>query len=154
MAGGTPLSHQERSGVYGVAVQELYRPLPDNPARNVSGFLRASFANSRTSSIDEQITIGAVYKGFWDARPLDWIGAGFGVSHASSAIARGLEAANAFDGGNRPIPGYERVIEVFYSFAASPDVVIRPNIQFINRPGGVAGRQDVLVFGVKSGVTF
>ncbi|GJD47785.1 Porin B [Methylobacterium crusticola] len=154
VAGGTPLAHQERSGVYGIAIQEVYRPLPDNPARNISAFVRVAFANPSTSAIDQQMTAGAVYKGFWDARPFDWIGVAFGVSHASSALARGIAALSAFDGAFRPQPGYERALEVFYSFALTPDVVIRPNIQFVNRPGGVAGRTDVLVFGVKSGVTF
>ncbi|MCJ2051604.1 carbohydrate porin [Methylobacterium sp. J-070] len=152
--GGLPLGHQERSGVYGVAVQELYRPNPDEPTRNLSAFLRVTFADPRTSPLDEQETLGLVYKGFWDARPSDWIGVAIGQSHASSAAARGIAAANAFGGTYQPIPGYERVLEVFYSLALTPDVVIRPNIQFVNRPGGINRREDVVVFGVKSGVTF
>ena len=115
--GGLPLGHQERSGVYGVAVQELYRPNPDEPTRNLSAFLRVTFADPRTSPLDEQETLGLVYKGFWDARPSDWIGVAIGQSHASSAAARGIAAANAFGGTYQPIPGYERVLEVFYSLA-------------------------------------
>jgi porin len=72
----------------------------------------------------------------------------------SSATARGIAAANVFTATYQPVPGYERVLEVFYSLALTPDVVIRPNIQFVNRPGGVARREDVVVFGVKSGITF
>lgn len=152
--GGFPLGHQERSGVYGVAVQELYRPKPDEPARNLSAFLRVTVADSRTSPIDEQETLGLVYKGFWGDRPFDWIGVAIGRSHASSATARGIAAANVATGTYQPVPGYERVLEVFYSLALTPDVVIRPNIQFVNRPGGVTRREDVVVFGVKSGITF
>ncbi|MCJ2072931.1 carbohydrate porin [Methylobacterium sp. J-030] len=152
--GGLPLGHQERSGVYGVAIQELYRPNPDEPGRNLSAFLRVTFADSRTSPLDEQETLGLVYKGFWDTRPFDWIGVAIGQSHASSATARGIAAANTFYGAYQPLPGYERVLEVFYSLAVTPDVVIRPNIQFVNRPGGINRREDVVVFGVKSGITF
>lgn len=154
VAGGLPLGHRERSGVYGVAVQELYRPNPDEPGRNLSAFLRVAFADPHTSPLDEQETIGLVYKGFWDVRPSDWIGVAVGQSHASSAAAKGVAAANAYFGEYQPIPGYERVLEVFYSIAVTPDVVIRPNIQFVNRPGGVSRREDVVVFGVKSGITF
>ncbi len=154
VSGGSPLGHQDRSGVYGVAVQELFRPDPDEPGHNLSGFLRMTFAESRTSPIDEQETVGLVYKGFWGARPFDWIGVAIGQSHASSSAARGIALSNAFGGTYQPVPGYERVLEVFYSLAVTPDVVIRPNIQFVNRPGGVARREDVVVFGVKSGITF
>ncbi|AMB46066.1 hypothetical protein Y590_14175 [Methylobacterium sp. AMS5] len=154
VVGGAPVANRERSGLYGVAVQELYRPNPANPLGSFSAFVRVTMANSSTSFIDRQETIGFVYKGFWAARPLDWIGFGIGQSHASRGLAQSLQAANLLDGGARPIPGYERALEVFYSLALSPDVVVRPNIQFINRPGGVAGRTDILVFGVKSGVTF
>ncbi|MBD8904698.1 carbohydrate porin [Methylobacterium bullatum] len=152
--GGAPMANRDRSGVYGVAVQELYRPDPANPLCNLSVFLRATIANSSTSAIDDQQTVGFVYKGFWSERPFDWIGIGIGQSHASSALAQSIHAANAMDGGIRPVPGYERAIEVFYSLALHPDVVIRPNIQLINRPGGYAGRTDIVVFGVKSGLTF
>ncbi|UHC20218.1 carbohydrate porin (plasmid) [Methylobacterium currus] len=154
LAGGTPLAHQERSGLYGVAVQDLYRPNPDDPGRNLSALARVTFADPHTSAIDEQETVGLVYKGFWDARPSDWIGIAIGQSHASAAVAKGIAVANAFDGAYRPVPGYERVMEVFYSIAVTPDVVIRPNIQFVNRPGGLAKREDLVVFGVKSGITF
>ncbi|AMB44845.1 UNVERIFIED_ORG: porin [Methylobacterium sp. SuP10 SLI 274] len=153
-AGGLPLANRDRSGLYGVAVQELYRPDPGNPLRNLSAFVRVTLANSSTSLIDRQETIGLVYKGFWAERPFDWIGVGIGQSHASRALAQSVQMANLLDGGVRALPGYERALEVFYSLALSPDVVVRPNIQFINRPGGVGGRDDILVFGVKSGVTF
>ncbi|MDF9861019.1 carbohydrate-selective porin OprB, partial [Methylorubrum pseudosasae] len=146
--------NRDRSGLYGVAVQELYRPDPGNPLRNLSAFVRVTLANSSTSLIDRQETIGLVYKGFWAERPFDWIGVGIGQSHASRALAQSVQMANLLDGGVRALPGYERALEVFYSLALSPDVVVRPNIQFINRPGGVGGRDDILVFGVKSGVTF
>lgn len=153
-AGGLPIANRDRSGVYGVAVQELYRPDPDNALRNLSVFVRVTLANASTSVIDRQETIGLVYKGFWAERPLDWIGIGIGQSHASRSLAQSIQTTNVLDGGFRPVPGYERALEVFYSLALSPDVVVRPNIQFIHRPGGVAERADILVFGVKSGVTF
>lgn len=154
VAGGVPIANRERSGLYGVAVQELYRPDPANPLSSLTAFVRVTMANSSTSFIDRQETIGLVYKGFWAERPFDWIGIGIGQSHASRGLGQSVQVANLLDGGVRPIPGYERALEVFYSLALCSDVVVRPNIQFINRPGGVAGRTDIVVFGVKSGVTF
>lgn len=109
VAGGTPLAHQERSGLCGVAIQELYRPNPDEPCRNPSAFTRVTFADPHTSAIDEKETVGLVYKGLWDDRPADWIGIAIGQSHASAAVAKGFAVANAFDGAYRPVPAYERV---------------------------------------------
>ena len=152
--GGLPLQRDNRNGLYFVGVQELYRPDPSNSTRSLSAFVRLAYTDEATAIYSAQETAGFVYKGFWKERANDWIGFGFGQTIANPRRVESLILANAFLGAANEIPTQERFLEAFYSIAVTPDIVVRPNIQYINRPSGTTVRPDVVVFGVKSAVNF
>ena len=75
-----------RHGQYGAYVnflQELTAPSPD---RGLSVFFNATYADRRTSTQDNQITAGLLYKGPFEFRPSDELGFAIGRSHVNSRI--------------------------------------------------------------------
>ena len=60
------------------------------------------------------------------------------------------EAAGALDA---EVQTAEYVSEVYYSLHATHWLMLRPNLQYIYRPGGVIGRTDDIVLGLKAIVT-
>lgn len=154
VAGGPALRRRGQYGFYFVGIQELYRPDPGNKDRGLSAFLRGVAADRETTVFYRQITAGLVYRGLWAARPNDSLGIGVGQTSVNDRIAAATRLSNAAGRKTDPIPTAERFLEVFYSAAITPNVVVRPNIQFIHRPSGVTLRPDVLVLGLKSTIVF
>jgi len=151
---GRPLHQDERHGVYFVGVQEVYRPDPANPKRTVSAFLRAVASEEATSAYSAQVTSGLIYKGITPQRPNDWIGFGVGQTTPNPRLVDAVALNTVFSKTSRRMPTQERFLEAFYSIDVADDIVIRPNVQYITRRGSPEFKPDVVVFGVKSLVTF
>lgn len=152
--GGPPLHRDDRHGFYFVGVQEVYRPNPADKTRNIAVFARAVSADEATSTYSAQVTAGLVYKGFCDERPADWIGFGAGQTLPNPRAVDNVLIGNVLNNGTKTAPTRERFVEAFYSIAASQDIIIRPNIQYIVRQGAAHLKPDVLVLGVKSLINF
>ena len=151
---GNALHQDERHGVYFVGVQEVYRPDPANPKRTVSAFLRAVAGDEATSAYSGQVTSGVIYKGICEERPNDWIGFGVGRTSPNPRLVNAVALDTIVSRTARRMPTQERFLEAFYSIDVADDIVIRPNIQYITRRGSPEFKPDVVVFGVKSLVTF
>jgi porin len=48
----------------------------------------------------------------------------------------------------------EYVLELYYTIAPLPGLLIRPNLQYVNTPGGTYLNKDVLVLGLKTVISF
>jgi len=117
-------------------------------------FLNITSADHATSATNNQFALGMEYKGIF-GRPNDFIGAAFGGSYASGYAAKNQRLINELTGSDVIVNrGYERVSEVFYSWSPIPSIAIRPNLQYIQDPGGSSQRNNAFVLGLKTSVAF
>ena len=152
--GGQPLM---RTGQYGAYVNFLQRltTLPvAGSKRGVSVFFNATFADRRTSALDSQIAAGVFYTGPFALRPADEIGFAVGRTHVNSRIAAVEIQQNAAGLGPVSVQSSEYVAEIFYSVHAAKWLELRPNIQYVHQPGGIAQSSDDVIAGLRLSVNF
>jgi porin len=146
IAGGQPLMRHGQYGAYVNLEQRLTSPARD---RGLSVFLNATYADRRTSTLDNQIAAGLLYKGLFGSRPVDQLGFAIGRTHVNSRIAdveTDLDAANP---GSVGVQGSEYVGELFYSLQATRWLELRPNVQYVVQPGGIARNTDDIIIGLR-----
>ncbi|MFT5285746.1 MAG: porin [Planctomycetota bacterium] len=107
----------------------------------MSAFLQLGRADEGISPVSKHIGFGVVLEGvgFYGEDTL-----GMGVSHAglSDEPGAGFPA------------GRERAWELFYSFTIAEWLSLKPDLQFIQDPGGVSGVDDAWVFTLRSTFEF
>jgi porin len=81
------------------------------------------------------------------SRPRDTFGVGIAISDVSDVYAQFLRESGA------EAPADETVIEAQYSALAAPWLLIRPCIQWIRKPSGLADAGNALVVGLTTGVS-
>ncbi|HVO01495.1 MAG TPA: carbohydrate porin, partial [Candidatus Cybelea sp.] len=154
----TGLSPARRHGRYGVYVnflQQVMRFDGDDATRGLNLFLNVTFADRRTSTLDNQIAVGMTAKGVFDARPADEIGLAVGRTHVNGNVAHGEELVNHAGPGNpADVQGAEYAVELYYGLQATNWFVARPNIQYISDPGGTSHNKDVWIIGLKTDLKF
>ncbi|WP_409567597.1 carbohydrate porin [Methylobacterium sp. J-030] len=89
-----------------------------------------------------------------EGRPNDWIGFGVGQTLPNLRSVHAVAMGNLVSGTTRRMPTQERFLEAFYRIDVADDIVVRPNIQYITRRGSPEIKPDVVVFGVRSLITF
>jgi porin len=145
----------QRTGAYGAyltAHQQLTRGDGIRPDSGLTVFFEATQADRNTATVDRTIALGLTYKGFGD-RPDDQLGVAVGTTHVNSRL--GAYQRQVKDRAvDSLVQGSEFTAEAFYGFQLRQWLVIRPDIQWIQHPGGVASRSDVYVVGAKSVITF
>lgn len=149
--GGTPLVVEGRYGVSVHLLQQVYQPVPSDPVRGLSLFLNITQTDNRTSQLNNQVAIGAVYTGLIDSRPRDAIAIAFGRTQVNSQYAATQTFQNYVSPGSVAVQNAaEYVMETYYNIRVHEGVEVRPNFQYIVNPGGVSGAADVVVLGVKA----
>jgi porin len=146
IARGQPLMHHGQYGAYVNFQQLLTSPEPN---RGLSTFFNATYADRRTSTLDNQIAVGLLYKGPFASRLLDELGLAIGRTHVNSRIAdveAQLDDANPRSVG---VQGSEYAGELFYSLHATRWLELRPNVQYVVQPGGVARNTDDFIIGLR-----
>jgi porin len=146
ISGGPPLMRHGQYGSYVNFLQQLTTGLGD---RGLSVFFNATYADRRTSTQDNQITTGLLYKGPFKLRPADELGFAIGRSHVNSRIADVETRLNAATPGSVGVQGYEYVAEVFYGVHITRWLDLRPNVQFVGQPGGIARNTNDVIIGLK-----
>jgi porin len=131
---------------------------PDGAFPNVNGqgltlFANFTQADERTSKLDRQFAIGAVYKGAIPSRADDAIALAFGMTHVNDNVVLGEELHDAAALPFEPVQDTEYVTELDYRAVVATDAELTPNLQYIGAPGGVARRDDILVLGLKTVLT-
>ncbi len=151
LSGGDPLQHGSRHGAYIDFKQQVSG---DAGGRGMTLFLRVVRADAATSATDRQIAAGLRYQGPF-GRGDDAIGVALGATHFSDRLMRYQQLYNQTHAEPLAVQGQdERAAEVFYSWSPIPSITVRPNLQFVHDPGGVADRRDALVAGIYSSVSF
>jgi porin len=146
ISGGPPLMRHGQYGSYVNFLQQLTTGLGD---RGLSVFFNATYADRRTSTQDNQITTGLLYKGPFQHRPADEVGFAIGRTHVNSRIADVERRLDATTPGSVGVQGYEYVGEVFYGAHITRWLDLRPNVQFVGQPGGIARNTNDVIIGLK-----
>jgi len=157
LAALTGLAPAERRGLYGAYFtfqQQVTRNASDNPLGGFKVFLNAVAADGATSVTDYQIALGLTYTGPFSSRPNDVIGFAAGTTHANSRVTAVQTLQNGLALGPVPVTSSEFVLELFYTLAPVPGLLIRPNLQYISRPAGSSVNRDIFVLGLKTVINF
>lgn len=148
ISGGTPRMHHGQYGAYINFEQRLTAPVEGDAQRGLSVFLNATYADRRTSTLDSQIAWGMLYTGPFTGRPRDEIGLAVGETHVNSRIADVERLQNAL-GDVVAVQSEEWACELFYNVHAAGWLDLRPNLQYIAQPGGVARSTSDVIIGLK-----
>lgn len=152
--GVTGAPGMQHNGQYGVYLSFQQQVTGIAGGRGATVFLNVSKADRATAVLDGQLAAGAMYQGPFE-RPRDAIGMAVGATHNNARHADFVRENNARTGQTAVAgSGNEYVVELFYNWSPLPSVFLRPNLQYVRRPGGTGLNADALVIGLKSGIVF
>jgi len=154
LAGGQPLMHRGQYGAYVNFLQRLTNPSSPDSQQGLSVFLNATFADRRTTILDNQIAAGLLYIGPLASRPADELGFSLGRTHVNSRVADVEIQQNAAGLVPVGVQGSEYAGELFYNLHAARWLNLRPNIQYVRQPGGVAQNIDDVILGLRLSISF
>jgi porin len=156
LSGLPPGKSHGRTQVWFTFDQMLLRTGPElNQGLTVLG---AYAHDSPDNSLYEHfVWVGALYSGFWRARPRDQIGVGVTYYKISPSLNRtealenadGLPPTYAFG-----VQDHAMVFEVNYDIPVYRGIDVQPELEYFLRPGGVSAVPDAFVVGMKTHVLF
>lgn len=153
------------SGFYGVVNQQV----TSNAAKgglSLEGF--GVFDNQNTIALlDQLVGVGAIYKAPFASRPFDQVQLYFSRAHANSHFATGQQLMlsqglptlaygpiGEFYLTMTPQTKYEYVAELDYSAVVYRGLILMPNIQYIDNPGGNTSNHNATIIGVQLTAVF
>jgi porin len=149
VTGTAPLRRSSRYGVYFSMQQQLTGTSKDGKSLTGLGmFLNVTQADRKTSVTDNQVALGLFYKGLVPALPGDVLGVAVARTNVNGRAARADELVPG-----TPVRDAEYAAEVYYSLHPIDWLELRPNLQWVHRPGGVRDAPDVGVVGLKAALT-
>lgn len=159
VTGAAPMIDHGRSGFFLSASQQITGEAPskDAPAgsygKGLTFFFNYTQSDRSTSRLDNQFALGAVYKGAIPSRSDDEIALALGATHVNGRIAMGEQLQDTASLSQMPVQHTEYVGELDYRLFLTPGVELTPNLQYVTDPGGVDGRPDVVVLGLKGSLS-
>jgi porin len=150
--GGLPLIRHGEYGGYFNFLQRLTDAFTGDSTRGVRVFLNGVYADRRTSTLDSQIAAGALYTGPSTSRPDDEVGLAIGRTHVNSRVGDVETLENVMGRGPVGVQNSEYVGELFYKVQATRCLALRPDVQYVHDPGGIAKNTNDLVVGVRVSV--
>ena len=84
------------------------------------------------------------------------MGFGVGRTHVNNRVGDVERLQNALGVGAGPVAvqSSEYEAEIYYNFGVGRWLNLRPNVQYINQPGGIARATDQVVMGLKLAADF
>lgn len=153
LTGAPFITHGGRFGAYGMADQVIQRDGSDSHR-----FLRvgaiAGIADRATATYRYFVAAGGVRQGTFTHRDADFIAVLFAHGSINPRLTRYQEDRNAVAPGSVGIQTYESIAEIDYNIQITPWLSIRPNLQYVIRPGGAGTIPTAVVIGLHTGVTF
>jgi porin len=152
--------HDGRYGMYAYARQQI-TTVGGDAKRGLSLFAHYAQYDKKSSTLDWQAQVGAIYAGPFDARPQDAAAIGISEMHVNPALTKNQqlrnEANNLVDYSNpayQPVQHAEYVAEIHYDFKLTPWLMLRPNLQYLANPGGVYEVDNAVVAGLTVNTVF
>jgi porin len=150
---GTPFAQRNgRWGFYALATQMVYREASE-AKRGLTLSAMATASDPKTETF-RFFYAGAFYQGTFAHRDADFVSLLFAHGTYNSRLTRFQKDRNRVSPGAVGIQTYESVVEVDYAIAVTPWLQVRPNLQYVTRPGGTGEVPDAFVVGLLSKVTF
>jgi porin len=144
-----------RHGQYGAYInfqQRLTAPAGGDSKRGLSVFFNWTYADRRTSVQDGQAALGLLYTGLFAGRPADELGIAAGTTHVNTRIAEVEQLQNLDGYGPVGVQTSEWVGEVFYNLHLAGWLDLRPSVQYVAQPGGIAGNTNDVIVGMRVAV--
>ncbi len=148
-------TRSSKKGYWFVAQQQLTTHNGD-ASRGLNIAANATFHDKETNTVDNYQSIMLVYKGPFDARPIDDVGIGAARLHVNDDVRKNAQLLNEAGGftdysqaGYAPLRGTEYNYEINYGFHVTNWLTVRPNLQYVTHPGGVDKVDNALVAGLK-----
>ncbi|MDB5322098.1 MAG: Carbohydrate-selective porin [Phycisphaerales bacterium] len=131
-------------GPYLVLDQAIWRknPADKDDGRGIDVFLQYGYADASVSPVQHHVGVGLTWTGIVPNRDDDVLG--LGASWVRFSDRRGAN----FDTDS------ELAVELFYKLKLTPWLSVKPDLQYVHNPGGVAARNDALVASVRLVVDF
>ena len=145
--GGEPVERRGNGGVYMLAERKFSAEAAD-VAQGLSGWIRLGLADDRFNPVRRYLGGGLVYAGAVPGRDQDQLGLGLGWVRFGAPFRR----ASALQG--EPLTEGEVNLELTYRMPLAPWLVVQPDVQYVMDPGGVRGRGDALVLGLRTEIGF
>lgn len=145
------LQHDGSYGGYVSLVADIGHHANDK-AQGLSLFINATVADKKTSVVNRTVATGAVYSGPFAGRPKDQVGIAVAFNHLDGRVADYRREALALGVDVAAAGTDERALELFYGLQISHFLQLRPDLQWIHRPGG-ADRPDALILGMRTSIT-
>jgi porin len=123
------------------AQQQLTRAAPDS-ARGLYASFNLVLNDQATASVASTQQLAVWYKGPWAQRPQDQIGFGAGRYAYNRHVAANQDRDQEID------------FELNYVYQYSPALMIRPNLQYVYQPNGLASRAESWIAGLSVGLKF
>jgi len=125
-------------GVWVSADQVLFRESKDNN-QGLGVFFRFGYRDSRVNRLSTFFSGGVQYMGLVRGRDEDVLGLGFATYRAGNDYRHFV---------NR-VFGAETVYELYYAVKVCPNLVVTPDIQYVDRVGAAGAYRDLIVAGVR-----
>jgi porin len=147
---GAPVDQSRgRFGGYINFQQQITQTPTANAKGGLSLFLNAVVADDHTATTDRRVAGGLVYTGPLSSRPDDDIAFAVGTTHVNKRVAAAQALENALGLGPVAVQGSEYAFELYYTVRPVAGLLVRPNLQYILKPGGTDQNKDAVVLGLK-----
>jgi porin len=151
-----PAEARSRGANYAIYLnieQEVWRE-PDSAIQGLGAFVHAAWMPPDRNFIEFSIEGGLYYRGAIPGRDDDALGLGVAYLRISDQVGAAVEKANRRDGTNYRYPDFEATIELVYRYQAAPWFSIQPHAQYVIQPGGTKDRDNALILGLRTNITF
>ena len=141
--GARPAVRDGRFGLWAMAEQMIWR----DGANSLTAFANAYAFDRSTARYSAYYSAGLVRKGTFANRPKDTTGLAITYLGVNERLQRAQADRIALTGSGA-VQTQETTLEAFYAIQATGWLVVRPNIQFIDRPGATGALPDAWVGGL------
>lgn len=117
-------------------------------------FANVAFTDGRTTAWVSKVVGGLVHTGPLAGRPRDEAGFALGRVGINRRIRDLQMLRNAHLPGSVAVQRAEYVAELYYGAQLLQGLMVRPNLQYVHQPGGVAERSDIVLAGLKIVASF
>jgi porin len=150
LTGAAPLRRSGHHGVYLSLQQQVSGMASGGTATSgLSLFFKVTELDRATSSKSSQVSLGLFYNEPLPGRGGDVIG----LAVARTGVNQRLARSEALVTGAMPRDA-EYTGELHYNLHLARWLDLRPDLQWVHRPGGVRGEEDIGIVGLKAAVGF
>jgi porin len=153
LAPSIPRDRGKNYGIYVNIEQEIWRER-GSETNGLGAFAHAAWMPNDRNQIEFSIEGGLHYRGPFRGRDDDAIGLGLAFLKISDRVASAVRDSNRADRASQRVPDYEATMELVYRYQVEPWFSIQPHLQYVIHPGGTNERDNALIIGIRSNVTF